>query len=58
MNIALVILIAGITVFLATYMGTKMALQSFFGPAFADSDTGEFTLPNSELDDSAESGDS
>lgn len=29
----------------ASYVGTKMALRSFFGREFVDPETGEFVLP-------------
>lgn len=34
-----------VLIVVASYVGTKMALRSFFGREFVDTDTGEFVLP-------------
>lgn len=35
----------------ASYVGTKMALRSFFGREFVDPETGEFVLPTANRGD-------
>lgn len=48
------ILLGFLIVVVGTYIGATMALRSFFGRDFIDTETGEFTLPESAFDDSLE----
>lgn len=41
-----VLVLAFVLLVAASYVGTKMALRSFFGREFVDPDTGEFVLPH------------
>lgn len=43
-----------VLVVLASYVGAKMALRSFFGREFLDPETGEFVLPPTDGDDEAD----
>lgn len=46
-----VLVLAFVLIVAASYLGTKMALRSFFGREFVDPDTGEFVLPSDDRGD-------